>query len=159
MIRLDEIVKGVGRAISGKYAVYAEPPLQVDEEIERYVVVTIIPIAEVHAGPRHTERTVEVDVANIGDGEITNAEFFEFIFDCDAALRPAFAFAGRQIMPEGIRTNITDGVGHYLFQLSFYDTLEGVFDDTTPEMGGYNGQLTMDNEGQGQEQWIIDSGQ
>lgn len=145
MIRLDEIVKGIGNAISQKYAVYAEPPMQVDEAVERYVVVSVIPIAEVNAGPRYTERTVEVDVANIGDGEITNAEFFEFIYDCDAAFRPVFAFGGRQIMPEGIKTNITDGVGHYLFQLSFYDTLEGVFDDTTPEMGGYNGQLTMDN--------------
>ena len=135
MIRLDEIVKGIGNEISQKYAVYAEPPMQVDEAVERYVVVSVIPIAEVNAGPRYTERTVEVDVANIGDGEITNAEFFEFIYDCDAAFRPVFAFGGRQIMPEGIKTNITDGVGHYLFELNFRDVLKRE-EETTPEMGG-----------------------
>lgn len=135
MIRLDEIVKSIGGLMGEKYAVYAEPPLQVDADIERYIVVTIIPIAEVNAGPKHTERTIEVDIANSGDVDITNAEFFEFIFDCDAAFRPVFAFSGRQIMPEEIKTNITDGVGHYLFQLSFHDTLEGVLDNTTPEMG------------------------
>lgn len=124
MTGLEEIVRGVAGAIAGKYVVYRDAPLQVDSEIERYVVVTAVPIADSHDGPLRADRTVLVDVANAGDGAVTQTEYMQFVWDCDAAFRPVFAFAGRKIMPAQISSNITDGVAHYMFRLEFLDALD-----------------------------------
>lgn len=128
MTSMTDILYGIGDALGDTYAIYGEPPLQVDENVERYVVVTITPVTEVTEGTQFTVRSVLVDIANAGDPDIKQVEYHSFVDDCNRALRPVFDFGAHHIMPERISSNITDGIAHYMFYLEFTDA----FDITTP---------------------------
>lgn len=132
MILLTEIIDAAARALRDKYAVYSDPPRQVPEGVARYLVISVIPITSAPEGTILADTTVMVDIANAGDDDITQAEYLQFIWDCDAAFRPTLAFGDRVIMPQEITSNTTDGIGHYIMHLRFFDVLKDALDQTTP---------------------------
>lgn len=135
MIELGEIAKAIGRAIGDKYKVYVDPPKQLPDGEDIYVIATVTPLSSPQRGQFFVERTVMADLTLLGDTDVTQTEYLQFIWDCDKAFRPVVKFAERVMMPSDITSTIADGIGHYVFDLTFYDTLEGAFETTTPDMG------------------------
>lgn len=137
MISISDVIVGIGRAIAscGQYQILREEPRQTETPL---VYVKLVSCHENNAsGTRAAYRVMLIDLMLVGStAEVTNNEYYTFASRMDAALRPTIHFAGRYIEPKAIMHFKANGMGHYQFELQFYDKLQTQeqFDGTTDVM-------------------------
>lgn len=81
----------------------------------------------------HTEENVLVDISYMEDLRTSRQKLNEMLERVDRIIRPVLSVGDRHLTIQTARTNITDGIGHYVFNIEYVNAVPTLAEEPVAE--------------------------
>lgn len=103
------------------------------EPVAMFIVqVEPVTISTAAAG-LHAEKNVLVDISYMEDLQTSRQKLNEMLERVDRIIRPVLSVGDRHLTIQTARTNITDGIGHYVFNLEYVNAVPALVEEPMAE--------------------------